>query len=321
MDAPSRKIEIFAPFSAALDLTKLILFQPFDFAKWCVIGFAAFLAHLAGGFNFRYSRRLPANGDWHWNFRSFSDDVTQSASAIPSWVVPLIVIGGLLLLAVVLVLLWIGSRGRFIFTDCIVRNRGAIVEPWREFRKEANSLFVFSLLVGLAMLTLLALAGIPVWVPLIFHRDSVGGAGFIAGVIVFGVVTVSAAVGWGVVSAFMVPVMYRRRCNALEGFRGALALVLAEPGPVILYVLFTIVLWVAFAMFGCVATCLTCCIVAIPYVGTVLLLPAYVFFMSFLLQFVRQFGPDYDVWANVPTVEAAAPAAQLPPPEPPPLQS
>ena len=34
----TRKIEIFAPFSAALDLTKLILFQPFDLGKWCVIG-------------------------------------------------------------------------------------------------------------------------------------------------------------------------------------------------------------------------------------------------------------------------------------------
>ncbi len=35
MDASSgRKIEVFEPFSRAFDLTKLILFQPFDLAKW-----------------------------------------------------------------------------------------------------------------------------------------------------------------------------------------------------------------------------------------------------------------------------------------------
>jgi len=29
------------------------------------------------------------------------------------------------------------------FTDCIVRNRGAIVEPWHEFRTEGNRYFGF----------------------------------------------------------------------------------------------------------------------------------------------------------------------------------
>jgi hypothetical protein len=35
--------------------------------------------------------------------------------------------------------MWVASRGRFIFTDCLVKQRGAIVEPWREFRREGNS--------------------------------------------------------------------------------------------------------------------------------------------------------------------------------------
>ncbi len=69
-----RKIEIFAPCSAALDLTKLILFQPFDLTKWFVIGFAAFLSHLAGGGggSFNYNPNL---GKGNWNFRSTTHDV------------------------------------------------------------------------------------------------------------------------------------------------------------------------------------------------------------------------------------------------------
>ena len=38
MEESPRRIEIFAPFEAALNLTKLILFQPFDLRKWCVMG-------------------------------------------------------------------------------------------------------------------------------------------------------------------------------------------------------------------------------------------------------------------------------------------
>ena len=84
-----RKIEIFAPCSAALDLTKLILFQPFDLTKWFVIGFAAFLSHLAGGGggSFNYNPNL---GRGNWNFRSTTHDVFQSATGMPSWVLPLV---------------------------------------------------------------------------------------------------------------------------------------------------------------------------------------------------------------------------------------
>ncbi len=63
------------------------------------------------------------------------------------------------------VLLWVGCRGRFIFTDCIVRNRGAIAEPWREFRREGNSFFLFSLLVGLIVIAIIAIAFVPVLLP------------------------------------------------------------------------------------------------------------------------------------------------------------
>lgn len=320
MDESSRKIEILKPFNAALDLTKLILFRPFDLGKWCVIGFAAFLAHLAGGgFSFHYNQKMNGSGTAKWDFRSFSHDVFGSNGAMPGWVMPALVAGGILVVVLAVVMLWLGSRGKFIFTDCVVRNRGAIVEPWREFRKEGNSLFAFSLSVGLGMIVLLALASIPFWLPLIFHPENARGPGFIAALVVFGIVAACVMVIWAITLMFMVPVMYRRRCSAVEGFRGALALVRAEPRAVVLYVLFVIVLWIAFAMVACVAACLTCCIVAIPYVGTVILLPAYVLFLSFLLLFLRQFGPEYDVWVNLPPPQPPPlpPGETLPPPLPP----
>ena len=39
-------------------------------------------------------------------------------------------------------------------------------------------------------------------------------------------------------------------------------------------------------------------------VGTVILLPVYVCVRAFGLLFLRQFGPDYDVWATLPPPES-----------------
>jgi hypothetical protein len=58
--------------------------------------------------------------------------------------------------------------------------------------------------------------------------------------------------------------------------------------------------------------CATCCIVAIPYVGTVILLPMHIFFQGFLLLFLRQFGSDYDVWAGITQAPPALPASTSP---------
>jgi hypothetical protein len=96
----------------------------------------------------------------------------------------------------------------------------------------------------------------------------------------------------------MVPVMYRQRCRAMDAFGQTLRLIAAHPGPVLLYMLFFLVLVIAAGVISCAVTCATCCIAAIPYVGTVILLPISVTLGAFSLLFLRQFGPDYDVWAS-----------------------
>src|SRR6266542_4082607 len=60
-------------------------------------------------------------------------------------------------LVVILLFLWLKARGNFVFTDCIVRNRGTIVEPWREYRKEGNSYFGFILAVAFGSMIVFAI--------------------------------------------------------------------------------------------------------------------------------------------------------------------
>jgi hypothetical protein len=313
MNGVGREIEIFKPFGEAFELTKKILFQPFDLKKWFVIGFAAWLANLGSGggsFNYQFNRRDEVQ------------KVNEVISQIPH---PILVFGISLLVVFVLVLIvlfaWLRARGGFIFIDCIVKNRGAIAEPWREFQKEGNSYFLFSLVVAFVFVIFVALLSLPLIILAIkghyylsLHRDHVGVyVLLVIAVWVFAILLVMIA--WALLASFMMPVMYRGRCRAYEAFRAVVSLIATHPGEIILYCLFLIVLALATGLISCCAICATCCVAAFPYIGTVILLPMFILLRSFSLIFLRQFGPEYDVWSTfmppefLPTLSGVPPAA------------
>ena len=294
MNESGSKIEIFKPFGEAFELMKKILFQPFDLKKWLVIGFAAWLANLGAGgggignFNYPDNRREGAE--------KFNEAIGQ----IPQ---PVLITGICVLICVVLLFIvlfaWLRARGRFILVDCIVRNRAAVAEPWKEFRAEGNSFFLFSVVVALVVVPMIVIAGLVLIVPFIPGRGQTEpGVGFWIGISLTAFISVCLIFVWTLATQLMVPIMYRQRCRARLAFVQAVDLVSSHPGPILLYVLFLLLLAVAAVMISCAVTCATCCIAAIPYVGTVILLPIPVTLGAFSLLFLRQFGPDYDVWAS-----------------------
>src|SRR5215217_7611512 len=319
MNGSDAKIQIFKPFGEAFELMKKILFQPFDLKKWLVIGFAAFLARLSGGFNasFNPSSRWSSRD----NGKAIADSFRQFGSAehMEWWVIVLIIVGAFVVLAIILTLMWLGARGRFILTDCIVHNRAAIVAPWKEFRTEGNSFFLFWLLIACVIVALVVTAAVGLIVPF-FQRgvDAQIGVGFWIGLCLFGFFVLCVVFAWTLMSQFMVPLMYRQRCRARSAFTQTMRLIASDPGPILLYVLFLIVISLAAAIISCAAACVTCCIAAIPYVGTVILLPIPVTLCAFSLLFLRQFGPHYDAWASFMPPEFLPIVASAPVPPPPP---
>ena len=331
MNGPTRKIEILTPFNQAIELTRLILFRPFDITKWLVIGFAAFLSgwlNSGGGSINPWTFR-------RWNtsnvqaptlqFRSFNMD---HAGLVFVTVVAVFVVVALIFL---IVWLWIVARGRFVLIDCLVRNRAAIAEPWREFRQEGNRFFVFLLVLMLLSLVLVALFGGLIFGLLVFWRNyrvsNVPALFVVLPVVVFAWVAFALVVN--VITYFMPPTMYTRRCSPVDAARAILQLIFDDPAPFILFILFMIALWIGWVVLGCFVTCATCCLASLPYIGTVIVLPVPVFFRSFSLLFLRQFGPTWDVWAKLPVpaatsappvqtvvAEAAPPSAQEPNPPP-----
>jgi hypothetical protein len=300
------------PIGQAFERTRLVLFQPFDFGKWLRLGFCAFLMGLAqGGGGGGGGTGSPPNmggadmPDW----RPVTGWIHEHLAII------ILVASIVVALAILLTLLctWLSSRGHFMFLDGVARNRGAVVEPWHEYRAEGNSLFAFRIclvLIGLLVVFLIGGLGVLVaWSDI--QRQEFGPAGVGAIILVvmmlIGFALVMALVGL-FLKDFVVPIMYLKRIGVLAAWGVFRDHVLAgNAGSIALYVLMKMALAVGAGMVAAMLMLLTCCLAALPYVGSVILLPVLVFLRAYSLYFLAQLGPKWSVfdihepvWAGEP---------------------
>ncbi len=310
-------IGVITPVGQAIDRVKQVLFRPFDLSRWFIIGFGAWLAGLGqrGGYNFR----LPSGGHGNTDIHADIERACEYVTANLTWIVPLAVVIVAFLFCLGLLVLWLSSRGEFMFLHCVALNRAEVVVPWRRFRRPANSLFWFRLVIGLVNLAIIL--PLLVWAGLSAYRMSTNDtwdAGGILLLVGLGLFVILIGIFFGVVLKltidFVVPVMFLRGKSCPDGWRELLPLVTARFGSFVLYILFQIVLTLAIAgaviAIVLITCCLAGCLMILPYVGTVTLLPLLVFKRAYSLYYFAQFGADFD---------AFAPAAQpLPAPIPPP---
>ena len=203
------------------------------------------------------------------------------------------------------------------FLHCVALNKAEIGEPWHKFAREGNSLFLFRIVLGLiGMLITLPLLGVT---GLFVYRMVVRGEPDISGIMaVIGLVLV--LIGVAIVFAiirkfttdFVVPIMFLRRTTCRESWKELLALLTANAGEFALYILFQIVLGMAIGAMILALVLVTCCcagcLMAIPYLGTVLLLPVLVFKRSYSLYYLAQYGREYDALSSsMPPMPGAAP--------------
>ena len=305
------EIGVTAPVGQALDRMKRMLFQPFDIGKWFVIGFCAWLAGLgeSGGFNGNFHPGRGGQSGAAPDFRAFIDEAAHFVMQNLWWIVPALIILVILGLAWGMLLTWLSSRGRFMFLHCVALDRAEVKRPWREFAREANSLFWFRFVLGLIGLLffLPLLAGIFLIVGRMLYREHAAG-GAIALAIVLGLVLVALAICFGLIRKFtvdfVVPIMFLRRTSCTAAWREFLGLLGDNAGRFTLYVLFQIVLAMAIGVLVLLVVLVTCCIagclMALPYVGTVVLLPVLLFKRSYSIHYLAQFGPAYDVFPPAP---------------------
>ena len=296
------------PLSRAWERMKNILWRPFNLGKWLVLGFSAWLAGLADGGGGTVWKGI-SDDDLSGRCNIGNGDVFHGLGDTLIWL-PLIFVVVMAVAAILLAILWLSSRAKFIFLDNVVHNRAQIVEPWHRLRDLGNSLFLwrigFVVVCGLIVLLLLILFFAPA--ATLSFSDALGGLSFAAmflGVFTLVLFGIAAAFVALLLEGFVIPIMYKFDLKATEAWRYFLPWIKTRPWPFILYSLLVLALGFCFAFFFVLLCALTCCLVAFPYVGTVILLPVWVTYRLFSVEFLAQFDPGFDVFtpAIVPAEE------------------
>lgn len=309
----TNKVSVIDPIDPAIKRVKEILFKPFDFGKWFTIGFCAWLAYLGCGGG-------GGGGGGNWNSphgpNVHKAEIAENVNTAKEyfldnlcWIAPAAVIAVVLIIGICLLIVWLNSRGKFMFLHCVAGNKSEIKVPWEKYRAHAWSLFLFRIVVGLIWKVIVA---VPVLGIVLFSitmaNHTVSYAVSIPAVIILGFIVFVFAIALFLVkkftSDFVVPIMFLRTASCVDGWREFLKVLSANKARFTLYILFQIIISIAIAtiiFFICCAGCCLCCasvLLLIPYIGTVILLPIFVFKQAYPLYYLRQFGPAFDVFGT-----------------------
>jgi len=286
------------------------LFHPFNLGKWFTLGFSAWLAGLGesggggggntGGGNLgSYRQGGPRDFDFSEmaeSVRAFFSEYGETIAWVTTLVVAVIVVLSLLMV-------WVRSRGKFMFLDNVVNDRTEIAVPWKMFAQHGNSLFVWNVFYGLACLTVVLALGATTFMAVVLPCLRAGS--FVSGVIptlaVVGFLWVVFAIVAGFIGRcledFVVPIMYRFDLTATEAWGRFLKLLKPNFWRVVLYSLFYMALSLGAGLAVMAVVVITCCIagclMAIPYVGAVVMLPVSVFFRLYSIGYLAEFGQEY----------------------------
>jgi hypothetical protein len=321
----TNRIEFVAPTKRAFEGMKRILFRPFDMQKWFILGFTAWLATLFEGGGGSGGSGSGSGSDEGPENESFAEGINAAIAWIQEHLTLILSIASVVILVVVtvsIVVLWLQSRGKLMFLDNVLHNRALVSEPWSQFRETANSLFrwklVYTFIVFLIVIAFLGGGAVLAW-PMVRAEAFDPSAIPVIIALSLGLVLVSLTAAYisRLLENFVVPLMYRDRVTASQAWRTFLAIHSANPGSFVVFFFWSILigLGTAAAIFALVIG--TCCIAAIPlmipYLGTVLLLPIFVFLRLLGPEFLRQFGSEFDILIGEPTPPPLGSGATSPP--------
>ena len=308
-------IAYFEPFSRAWSRMKIALFKPFDLHKWFIIGFNAFLARLIEG------PRSSGSSGWRGDtsFREFlglPNKAWEWLMSHPGWFIGIVFIG-IFIMILGVILIWLSSRGTFMFLDNVVHDRAEIAKPWKRYRTEGNSLFLWRL-VFILICTILFTSYIIFFFTMASHLydGSYYERAPVFLIVVMSFLFILTAIVIGFISmflnSFVAPIMYKKSIKATQAWSRFLSLFKRYPFHFILYGLILFLLAILSVIFIAIAGLLTCCVgfllLIIPYIGTVITLPIWYTFRAFSLEFLAQFGPEYELFLPSGESSASAPA-------------
>ena len=305
------------PLRLSFERMTRMLFRPARAGFWFTLGFAAFLSeYLSWGLGRgRFGGRGRPD---HTPDVMPADMLEKVVDFFRNPIVTAVVIWIAVCALVAYVLItWISSRGRFIFLDNVARERAAIVEPWRRFKRIGNSLFVWRLFFNTVVLMIVGAIAAPFLAAIaaLVHAHSFQVTDlFVLLPLPLMLLPVGIVAGFVHIcrTSFIEPIMYRDDVGVLVAWKRFVALFVSRPFPFLAYGIYTLVLLalsvaVVFA-FGIGTLTIGFFLLATPYIGSVVLLPIEVIARALGPEFLAQFGPEYAA-LGAPVARQAPPAA------------
>jgi len=317
MSTPVSPVTASAPLDAAqlaIEHARANLF-PFRLERWLALGFVAFLDQCgrSGGMGFN----VPGPGGVG-NGDGSGADVEAGLAWLAAHVLLVSVIAAVVLAFVVAFtafVLWVNSRGVFMYADLVASGRSDVARPWRAHAAHASSYFAWSFGLAAGTLTavlLLVLSIAAVVLMMVRGKPPAMAAGI---VVVIGLVMLLLVVALFAVLAsvalrdFVAPLQMVSGRPCGDAIHLFLALLRAHPGVFLVYVLLKLVFTMAIGIAALVVGCCTCCLGFLPVVAQTILQPAYYFERAWPLHVLRRLG--YDLFPTV-AGDPVLPALPLP---------
>jgi hypothetical protein len=298
-----------AAVSQAFERMVALLFRPFDISRWFSIGFCAWIAYIGTQSSINPNPNFKgADAASAETFKQKFDPVLDKILALPSDLPgpdQLAMVSGILAFGLLLALLFcrLRSRGDFMFLHRWYKPDASVSQCWWSARAAGRELFVWRVYFFLAAALLWALLGTAVYATVLRPYVAAGkqwGEALVYPAI--GCATAALLLGLAMqgvaflTKTFVVPVMYWHGVTASRAWLAVFSLCNQYPFAVLGYLVCAAgcVVAVLFAVFAFVV--LTCCLgiipLALPYVGSVLLLPYTLFLRGCAVCFLSQWRPD-----------------------------
>lgn len=316
------------PASAALDAAQDALDHvrrhlfPFDFKRWLTLGFLAFLDQCGRGFGSQFPGGPGGTGGGDGN--GGGPDVEAGLAWLAAHVVLVSVVAAIVLafvVAVLAVLLWVNSRGVFMYLDNVATGRAEVARPWREHAHHASSYFAWSFGLNAATLTavLLLMAGMAAAALLMMrgpaHTQALGVVVIVGLVLVLLAVAALSALVSVALRDFAAPLQMATGAACGDALRLFGALLRANKGLFALYLLLKVCFTMVLAVVVLVVGCCTCCCGFVPVITQTILQPGFYFERAWSLHLLRRLG--YVLPPPTGTGDSFNPAGPdvLPPPD------
>jgi hypothetical protein len=292
-----------SPIDAARDAfehTRRLLF-PFRFERWLTLGFVAFLDQCGrGGVGGALPGAPPGGGLPSPGTGTGSGDLANLGSwfnAHLAFILGVAVGALVVIIAVVALMLWIGSRATFVYIDDVATGRAEVSRPWSAHAERADSYFAWRFGLAAAFLgAIVVLAAVAVVVAVLIARGGVGAglgaAALIVLIPVFFLLLLAGGLSALALRDFVAPLQMFTGTSCGPAVRLLVTLVRAHPVPFLLYVLLKVVFEVAQGVLILFAACLTLCCILLPVVTQTVLQPLFFFERAWSLCLLRQMGYD-----------------------------